>query len=176
MALRKRQISGRKKDETQTFFGTMMQTMQRELGLDRRFNLNQLNKNLNLGDDMMKSLDGLLETLKTADLGSKAKEKGRALEKELKKYVKTLKSLDANFTQTAVFEALLDNVNDVLGRVQDLEVLEFAKGKVSDTKHQIFSMLDIPSQIDVDHLTRKISHLEKKVNTLSKSKRSTTNR
>lgn len=110
-------------------------------------------------------LEQLLSNLNADDIKSFAN-------KEVKKIVKGIKSLDVSqlsaLTDNPVVESIRDNLNTAIDRVQDLELVEFAKGKVADTKNTVLSVLNVPSQVEVDNLTRKIVALEKKLQTMSK--------
>jgi len=76
--------------------------------------------------------------------------------------------MDKNLNDHPMMEAIRENVNLAVDRVQDLEILELAKEKVSDTKNQVLSVFNVPSQGDVDNLTKKLAALEKKVKTINK--------
>jgi hypothetical protein len=54
-----------------------------------------------------------------------------------------------------------DNVSSTVTKLQDLEVVEYAKVKM-------MSALQIPSHADVEQLTRKLAALEKKLNTIKR--------
>lgn len=119
----------------------------------------------------MKNLDEIMDSIGAADIKNRAVEKTDELTKEMKKLVKNFKKLDLNnLAENPVIENIMDNVNAAISRVQDLEVIEYAKEKVTDTKNQFFTLLNIPSQVDVDNLTRKLVALEKKIKTISKHK------
>ena len=122
----------------------------------------------------MKTLDEIIETLGGNELKAMAVEKTEELKKEISREIKNLvgnfKGIDLGSAQDQVFGAIKDNVGAALSRVQDSEMLEYAKGKVHDTKNQVFSMLNIPSQVEVDNLTRKLVSLEKKLSKISKHK------
>jgi len=120
------------------------------------------------GEMVMKNLDYLFETIGASEFKDKAVEKTEELTQELKNLVGNIKDMDINLVENPVVDAIKDNVSSALSRVQDLEVVEMAKEKVVDTKNQFFSLLNIPSQVDVDNLSRKIVALEKKVKSISK--------
>lgn len=61
-----------------------------------------------------------------------------------------------------------DNVSSTVNKLQDLEVVEYAKVKMKDTREQVMSALQIPSHADVEQLTRKLAALEKKLNTIKR--------
>lgn len=123
----------------------------------------------------MKTLEEIIETLGASEFTNKAVEKTEEITKGLTKEFKTLvgqiKNIDLNhLADSSVVEAIKDNVGTALSRVQEIEMLEYAKGKVHDTKNSVFAMLNIPSQVEVDNLTRKLVALEKKLSKISKSK------
>lgn len=122
------------------------------------------------GEKVMKGIEELIGRLDAQEIKTKAFAKKDEITKELKKQVKKLKKLDVKLNDAApIVEQVRDNVNGAIHRVQDLEMMEFARGKISDTKNQVFTLLNIPSQTDLDNLVRKISTLEKKVNSLNKT-------
>lgn len=114
-------------------------------------------------DLVMKNIDQLIDNLGALDLKNKAIEKTN-------EFVENLKDLNLNFNQ-AKFEDLTEKISVAMSNVQDLEVVEYAKGKMTDTKNHLFSMLNIPSKVDVDHLSRKVVSLEKKVKSISRHAR-----
>ncbi len=112
----------------------------------------------------------IFETLGAQDFKNIAIEKTDEITKGIKSVVKQIKGLDLNGYQPVV-DSIKDNINNAITKVQDIEVVEYAKGKVVDTKNQVFSMLNIPSQVEVDNLNRKLANLEKKIKTISKNGR-----
>lgn len=74
-------------------------------------------------------------------------------------------------------DGLVNNLNvddlrnlasNTLNTFQDMELVEFAKVKVSDTRRQLLSALQIPSQDDVNSLSQKVVSLEKKLGALKR--------
>lgn len=114
-------------------------------------------------------LEDLMDTLGAADIKNLAVEKTDELTKGAKKFIKNIKQLDKNLVEHPVLDAIKDNFNVALDRVNDLEVLEFAKGKVVNTRNQVLSVLNVPTQVEMDNLTRKMASIEKKLKTISKS-------
>lgn len=104
----------------------------------------------------------------TKDLKTKAVDMRKEWSKEFKNMVKNIKKIDLNLADNAVVESVRENFSSALSRVQDLEVLEFAKEKAQTTKNQVFQFLNIPSQSDVKDLTRKLVNLEKKVKSMNR--------
>jgi len=119
----------------------------------------------------MKNFD-IFDRVGAAEFKSYAKQKRDEVTKEFKKvskdFVDNVKTLDLKFVDADVLENIKDNINNAITRVQDLEVLETAKEKVSDARNQMFTILNIPSQNEVNSLIRKVATLEKKVNALKK--------
>lgn len=117
-------------------------------------------------------LEQLFSGLNSQEIKTLATEKSTEIRKEVKKFVKGLKKFDLSsitaLADNAVVESLRDNLNMAIDRVQDLEVMEYAKGKVADTKNTVLSVLNVPSQVEVDNLTRKMVALEKKVKAMGR--------
>lgn len=74
-------------------------------------------------------------------------------------------------------DGIIDTINvnelknlatNTLSTFQDLELVELAKVKAVDTKRQVLSALQIPSQDEFDDLSKKVVALEKKLSTLKR--------
>lgn len=74
-------------------------------------------------------------------------------------------------------DGLVNNLNvddlrnlasNTLNTFQDMELVEFAKVKAKDTRRQLLSALQIPSQDDVNSLSQKVVSLEKKLGALKR--------
>ena len=76
----------------------------------------------------------------------------KTAQKQGQKYVGDIKNLASNTLQS----------------FQDLEVLEYAKLSLNDTKRQLLSALQIPSTEDLNDLSKKVSVLEKKLSSLKR--------
>lgn len=118
----------------------------------------------------MKTLDEVMTSLGAGDIKTRAFEKTDAWTREMKRLVRNFKKLDLNLADLPLVENLKDNVATALTRMQGLEVVAYARDKVAETKNQVFGLLNIPSQEDVDHLTRKVVALEKKVRSMSRQR------
>lgn len=136
-------------------------------------------QSLKTGATVVKGFDTLSDNMNVSDIRDKAFEKTDEIKDEFKKEIKrirklsgdlleSLKGLDVNLDTSVVLSKIRDNVSHVFTRAQELEMVEFAKGKISDTKNQVFTMLQIPSQVELDNLARKVVSLEKKIKTISK--------
>lgn len=134
---------------------------------------------LKTGASVVKGFDVLSDNINVSDIRDKAFEKTDELKDELKKEIKrirklsgnlleSLKGMDVNLDTSVVLSKIRENLSLVYTRAQELEMVEFAKGKISDTKNQVFTMLQIPSQVELDNLVRKVVSLEKKIKTISK--------
>jgi hypothetical protein len=96
---------------------------------------------------------------------------GKALKTAQKQGVRSV----AHFKKRV--DGLVNNLNmddlrhlasNTLNTFQDMELVEFAKVKVGDTRRQLLSALQIPSQDDVNSLSQKVVSLEKKLSTLKR--------
>lgn len=74
-------------------------------------------------------------------------------------------------------DGIIDTINvnelknlasNTLNTFQDLELVELAKVKAVDTKRQVLSALQIPSQDEFNDLSKKVVALEKKLSTLKR--------
>lgn len=108
---------------------------------------------------LRKTVDGLITNINTEELRRKALRTGGELRKEFKKISNGVR------TQIKSVESVIEEGID---RIQDLEVVEYAKVKMNDTREQVLSALQIPSNSELEQLTRKLTILEKKLNALRK--------
>ncbi|OVE81633.1 hypothetical protein BVY03_03260 [bacterium K02(2017)] len=119
---------------------------------------------------MKNNIEELLSSIGSKDFKKKATKTKKEISKEFKKIVKNIKTIDIDQINSPVNLAQIkDNLNQAINKVQDLEILEFAKGKVNNTKNQVFSALNIPSQVEFDVLSRKLGSLEKKFRAIQKN-------
>lgn len=72
------------------------------------------------------------------------------------------------FIETINVNDLKNLATNTLNTFQDLELVEFAKVKAGDTRLKLLSALQIPSQDEVDTLSKKVVALEKKLGTLKR--------
>ena len=61
-----------------------------------------------------------------------------------------------------------EGIDQIVEKVQHLEIVEIAREKAVDTRKQVLNVLRIPSKDEVESLSRKIKGLEKKIENLSK--------
>lgn len=122
-------------------------------------------------ESVIKIFDEVVSSLGANDLRSKAIEKKDEVISEIRRLsdeiVDSIREFEFNFDASffnRVRQILLDSVRTL----QNSEILEIAKGKVTDGKNQIFSYLQIASQAEVDSLSRKVISLEKKLKVVSK--------
>lgn len=117
----------------------------------------------------MKTFDEIVETLGATEIKNFAFAQKKVLTKEFKKIVNNMKHVDLeSIAELPAVEALKDNLTNAMNKVQDNEVFEYAKNKVADTKKTVLSVLNIPTNDDVESLTRKLASLEKKLQSLSR--------
>lgn len=120
---------------------------------------------------LRKNLDEILERISTSDIYSRATEKTEELTREAKKVadeiVSKVKGFDLKRANT-FFKDIRGNIDELMGKIQNTEIVEKAKGRAINTRNQFLSVLSIPSQDEVSELSRKVGSLEKKIKTLSK--------
>lgn len=118
-------------------------------------------------EDDMKKWDEIIKLFGTKDFRNLASEMKAEWAHDFKKVVKNLKKIDLEtINHHPAVENVRENIGQAIHRVQDLEIVEYAKSKVEDTKNQVLSALDIPSKGEVATLTRKLVALEKKFKTV----------
>lgn len=119
---------------------------------------------------LRKNLDEIIEKISASDLYSKANEGAEGVLKEVRRIaddvVTKMKSFDIRLGKPLVQE-IRSNLQDVLGQIQENQLLERAKGRAVKTKAKVFTLLSIPSQKEVNHLGDKVAKLEKKIKNLS---------
>lgn len=122
-------------------------------------------------DSVLKIFDELVASIGATELKNKAFSKKDDLIAEIKRIsdeiVANIREFEFSFDASLITrarQALVDTVRTL----QQSEVLEFARGKVSDGKNQLFTYLQIPSQAELDSLARKVVSIEKKLKVVSK--------
>ncbi len=123
---------------------------------------------------IMKSFDEIIDRLGAGDIKNMAVEKTDELRKEIVKIsdeiVSTIRGIELGFDRT-MFKTIRQSLTGLVQKVQDLEIVEFAKGKVADTKNQVLTFLHIPSLADLDTLARKVVSLERKLGLVASHER-----
>lgn len=122
-------------------------------------------------ENLVKIFDELIETVGATELKNKALEKKDELMTEIKRIsdeiVTNIRDFEFSF-DASLIERAKQALIDAARALEQSEILEYAKGMVSDGKNQIFTYLQIPSQAEVDSLARKLVSLEKKLKVVSK--------
>lgn len=117
-----------------------------------------------------RNFDEIFEKISSTQLYSRASEKTEELTKELRRLadevVSKLKSFDLK-TANTFFSDVRSNVDQIVEKLQGIGLVELAKDKAVLTKNQVLHVLSIPSQEEVDKISRKVISLEKKIKTLS---------
>lgn len=117
-----------------------------------------------------RNFDEIFEKISSTQLYSRASEKTEELTKELRRLaddvVGKLKSIDFK-TANTLFKDVRNNVDQIVEKLQGIGFVELAKDKAVSTKNQVLHVLSIPSQQEVDKISRKVISLEKKIKTLS---------
>lgn len=114
-----------------------------------------------------KNLDEILDRISTSDLYSRATEKKEELRSLADDVINKLKGFDIKKANT-LLKDIRGSINEIVEKVQESNLIELAKGKAVNTRKQVLSALNIPSQDDVDKISRKVVSLEKKIKTLSR--------
>lgn len=122
-------------------------------------------------ENILKIFDEVIASIGATDIKNKAFEKKDELVADIKRLsddiVDNIKNFDLTF-DTTILTKLKDNLSSTIKRIQQSEVVEYAVNKVNDGKNQIFSFLQIPSQVEIDNLSRKVVSLEKKLKVVTK--------
>lgn len=122
---------------------------------------------------LKKNFDEIVGRISSSEIYSLASEKTEELGKEVKKLadevVAKIKRFDIKLANPVLKEIRV-NLDQFIEKLQALEVVELAKDKAQSTRRQVLSVLSIPSQEDISHLTRKVANLEKKIKTLHEHK------
>ncbi|MDO8518725.1 MAG: phasin family protein [Deltaproteobacteria bacterium] len=120
---------------------------------------------------LKKNFDEILEKISGSGIYSKATEKTEEITKELRRIadevVSKVKGFDLKAANNLIREVRA-NVEDLVEKIQANDLVEKAKDKAITTRDQVLNVLRIPSQKEVDDLSRKVVSLEKKVKTLTK--------
>ena len=120
---------------------------------------------------LKKNFDEILEKISGLGIYSKATEKTEEITKEIRRIadevVSKVKGFDLKAANNLIRE-IRENIDQLVEKVQANGFIEIAKGKAISTRDQVLNVLKIPSQKEVDDLSRKVVNLEKKVRTLTK--------
>lgn len=118
-----------------------------------------------------KNFDEVLERISNSDLYYKATEKTEELTKEVRRLaddvIDKLKGFDIKVANT-LLKDIRGNVDEIVEKIQDTGLVEFAKDKAVTTRKQVLNVLNIPSQEEVSKISRKVVSIEKKLKTLSR--------
>jgi hypothetical protein len=168
----KQNITQKAWSESLNFINSFLQNVEGEVGKAIRTARQQSKKS---AKNIRRTVDELIGNGGTAAIRRKAIAKGGELKKEFKKFsdgvITQIKSVE-NVIEDGVIDNVVDkirgNFTSTVNKLQDLEVVEYAKVKMNDTKKQVLSALEIPSHSELERLTRKLSVLEKKLNTIKR--------
>lgn len=126
--------------------------------------------------DLKHNLDDLLARVRANGFYTVAHETRTEIEKEIKRLAEDLthRVRDIEFlplagvTRDKLIREAKKNLEELVGRISSSEFVARAKSQAENTKSQVLSFLSIPNQDEVERLNRKISSLEKRINTLSR--------
>ena len=121
--------------------------------------------------ELVRSFDDIVEWLKNGQIYALANGTKENLEMEIarlkKESIDRLKDLE-NLTKKSVFSEVKADLAALLDRIQTAPILETVKSRAEKSRLQLLNVLNIPDQKQLDHVTSRISKLEKKLQTLSK--------
>ncbi len=124
--------------------------------------------------EIRKNFDEILKKVKKINLYSKAQAKTGDLEKEVRKLadeiIGKLKSLEiapSGFSAKKVLKDARKNVEKFVANFEKSEWFEKAKNTAQNTRVNLLSVLNIPTQAEVEKLEKKIHNLEKRLHTIS---------
>jgi hypothetical protein len=124
---------------------------------------------------LLKTVDDLVNNINATEIRRRAAATGSELKREFKKIsngvmsqIKTVETALEDGALNDVVDKIKNNLSATVDKISDMEVLEYAKVRMQDTREQVFSALQIPSHDDVAALTRKLATLEKKLNALKR--------
>lgn len=120
---------------------------------------------------LRKNFDEIVEKISGSGIYSKASEKTEEITKEVRRIadevVAKMKRFDLKAANHLLRE-IRENIDQLVEKFQANELVEKAKDKAITTRNQVLSVLKIPSQREVDDLSRKVVNLEKKIKTLTR--------
>lgn len=120
---------------------------------------------------LRKNFDDILGRIGASDIYSKATEKTEELTREARRLadeiVAKVKNFDLKKANTVLAE-IRANIDEIVEKIQSNGFVEIAKDKAINTGKQVLTLLKIPSQDEVNQLSRKVTSLEKKIKTLTK--------
>jgi hypothetical protein len=120
---------------------------------------------------LRKNFEEIVEKIGASDFYSLASEKTGELGKEVRRLaddvLDKVKNIDFSVANNVIKE-LRGNFDQFVEKVQASDFVEIAKDKALNTRKRFLTVLSIPSREDIKALNKKVSTLEKKLDTLSK--------
>lgn len=113
------------------------------------------------------NLDDIIDRISTSELYSRASEKTEDLRRLADDVVTKIKKFDLRVANS-LFKDVRGNVDQIVEKLQGLELVEIAKDKAANTRIHVLNALNIPSQEELKQLSRKVSLLERKVKTIGR--------
>lgn len=126
--------------------------------------------------DLKRNLDDLLARVRTNGLYTVAHETRAEFEREIKRLAEDLTNRVRDIeilpltgiNRDKLISDAKKNLEDLVGRITSSDLVAKARNQAEKSKSQVLSFLSIPNQDEVERLNRKISSLEKRINTLSR--------
>ncbi len=124
--------------------------------------------------EIRKNFDEILKRVRKISFYSKAQTKTGNLEREVRKLadevISKLKSLEiapSGFSAKKILKDTRKNIESFVSKFEKNEWVEKAKNTAQNTRVNLLSVLNIPSQAEVEKLEKKIHNLEKRLHHIS---------
>jgi archaellum component FlaC len=119
--------------------------------------------------DLRDNVSDLMEQIREEGITTVASQKGKDLKKLAEQVIEKAREIQFGpVNRDSLIRETRKNIDELVGKVQASPLLQGAFDKARQTKTQVFSVLSIPSQEDVVRLQKKITHLEQRVNKLTR--------
>jgi polyhydroxyalkanoate synthesis regulator phasin len=124
--------------------------------------------------ELRHNFDDILKRLKKTDILTKAQEKTEDFEREVRRLaddivdkVKSLEIAPSGFSAKKLLKDTRKNLDHFMVKIEKSNWISKARLKAENTRANVFSLLSIPSQSEVEKLEKKIASLEKRLQNLS---------
>ncbi|MBI2067777.1 MAG: hypothetical protein HYW02_07905 [Deltaproteobacteria bacterium] len=120
-------------------------------------------------EELRTSIRGLVSQIRHDGLYSVASEKTENLRELVDDVIERAREIQSGtFSKDFLIQEARKNLEDLVERFQASELVLRARSTARQTKRQLLTALSIPSESDVEHLSRKIAHLEDRIKKLSR--------
>ncbi|MBI2339543.1 MAG: hypothetical protein HYU99_04120 [Deltaproteobacteria bacterium] len=119
---------------------------------------------------LKRNFDEIVEKISSSDIYSRAAAKKDELQREIRhladEVVAKLKKFDIQVANPLLKEVRI-NFEQIVDKLQSSNLVETAKERVVTTRDQVLHVLSIPSQKEVDDLSKKVVTLERKLKVIT---------